>query len=1011
MPRLNSILLKGILLILPAMGDDHVYSRQVRPILSEHCFPCHGPQRQEAELRLDLTDFSDNPAVSGSESELIRRVLTNDADLQMPPPAAKRPLSTTQKNILRQWSANGAAARRHWAFLPINPPQIPTTADSQANNSIDQLVFSRLHDNGMSPAPQADADTLLRRASLALTGLPPDIKLQQKFEADSSEDAWKDIVNQLLESPSFGEQMAAQWMDVARFADTFGYDNDAPNRMWPWRDWVIRAFNENLPYDDFIRWQVAGDMLPNATTDQILATAFHRLHRQNAEGGVIPEEFVVEYRMDRVQTFATAFLGLTLECARCHDHKFDPLSQTDFYSLYALFGNIDELGTYAEKTAATPTPNLILFEGDQQSELEALRKQQHKVQKELTRIHTADSEALQNWISDTPKIRVPTPTVHLSFHDRSGVPATARLIDGPQGPALEFDGDEPMNIKEAGKFSRSSPFSIAFWLKPPASLQDAPPEMTLFHNSKPIWEAGNRGVQIELLSSGQIQVTLCHFWPGNAIRVATRKSVTPDDWSHIVVTWDGSGAAAGVCLYIGGKHQKLNTIRDTLECEIKDDTFTPQLAARRSRSGLKNGSMDEFRIWSLALSQVEVTEVWSADSSVPTDHSPDALRQHYFARIDALAAEKTKELSSLRNRETQLLTAVRRIMVMKEHKARPEAHVLNRGRYDQPGRLVKGGIPHAILPGDVGNRRQLADWMLRDDHPLVARVAVNRIWKTLWGFGLVSTPEDFGSQGSIPAHTELLDHLAWSFMQDNWDVKRFCRRILLSRTWRQASFVSEDQHRQDPENGLLARGPRYRLTAEQIRDSALLACGLLVNRIGGPSVHPPQPEGLWREVGPQKFSASKGEGRYRRSLYTFWKRTVPPPGMLIFDAVSREVCVARREVTRTSTQALALLNGPQFVEAARVLAGTAITQTESEDEALEFCCRRLLGRSLHAAELNELRAAWSEQQRLFANSPNQAQKLIGAGPAPGVDVDPVVHAAMTTVVQLLMNLAEFQELR
>ena len=1005
----------GIPLALTATADDSSFTRTVRPILAEHCFPCHGPERQEAELRLDLNDFSAVNSVIGASSDLIRRIRSTDPDEMMPPPTANRPLSRAQTDILSVWSARGAPASRHWAFERIGNPVPPLRNSPWIANSIDSFVLAKLQRRTLGPSPPARRETLLRRASLSLTGLPPSLKLQDNFAADQSRDAFEKVVDQLLDSPAFGEHMAAQWMDVARFADTFGYDNDAPTRLWPWRDWVIRAFNQNLPYDKFTRWQVAGDMLPDPSTDQVLATAFSRLHRQNAEGGVIPEEFVVEYRMDRVQTFATAFLGLTLECARCHDHKFDPITQKDFYSLYALFSNIDELGTYAEKTNATPTPNLILYEADQQKQHTKLRTAISQLENTIAQAMKDGTGRFQTWLKSKPQLTVPPPAVHLSFADRSGMPGGAELVAGVEGNGVRFDGDSPMNIKDAGQFARSEAFSMAMWIRRPAGMHSSANQMTIFHNSKPVWEAGHRGVQLELLNTGHIQFTLCHFWPGNAIRVTTKSKIPEHKWNHLAVVWDGSGKASGVQIWIGGSRQPLTIVRDNLECEIKNDTVAPQLGGRRSKSGLADGALDEFRIWRRALTAAELVRLFATDAHTSADHLPTDLRTHYFNQVDERVAKLLAELRELRQQETSLATSVRRIMVMREHAAETEAAILNRGQYDQPATKVAGGVPASIREGSVNNRRDLADWMLHPEHPLVARVAVNRIWMTLWGVGLVATPEDFGSQGDIPEHRELLDHLAHSFMNDNWNVKRLCRRILMSATWQQSSERRADLTHVDPENRLLARGPQFRLSAEQIRDSALAASGLLSRTVGGPSVRPPQPDGLWREVGPQRFAPSEGDGRYRRSLYTYWKRTVPPPGMMIFDAVSREVCVARREATGTSAQALLLLNDPQYVEAARVLAGRILDETgqtpDTADAAIELAVRHLISRRPSHTEAAELGAALREQRELFAGSPNEAQALASTGPAPPAKADAVPHAALTSVVQIIMNLSEFQELR
>ena len=1006
-----------LILTLSSSAEDEVsFSRDIRPVLSDNCFFCHGPDKQEAGLRLDVAAVAHASGAvvprDPAASQLIRRISSDDPDVRMPPPEAHRQLTADEIALLKSWIQDGGTYEKHWAFQSIDPVPLPAINDPRdwIRNPIDHFVLRRLEQKSLTPSPVADVERLLRRATLDLTGLTPTIDEMDAFLADHSNHAWERVIERLLASPAYGEQLAQQWVDVARYADTFGYDNDNENHLWPWRDWVIRAFNANLPYSDFIRWQVAGDLLPDPSQDQLVATAFNRLHRQNAEGGVLPEEFVVEYAVDRTQTFGTAFLGLTIECARCHDHKFDPVTQRDFYGLFAMFANIDELGTYAEKTSATPTPNTFLYDGTLRQEHEALKAKIANAEACLAKCEMEAQHQFAQWQKtvDVTELAAPVPVVDLSFESREQLPEAALLVDGQVGQAVRFTGDEGVQLKDQGAFERTDSFTIAAWLRP----MQLGVRMVVCHNSKPVWEVGQRGLELAVDSDGRIQFSLCHFWPGNALRVTTNPPLTAQTWTHVAVTYDGSSHASGIRIYLNGSAASVDTVRDNLY----DTTLLPadrkspfEIGARSADVGFRHGDVDEFRLYDSCLTKIELDEV-SGRTSGPPGH--DDLLSFYTSRVDEPCAVARQEVHRARVAEHNFAANLRSIMIMSELPGPATAPILMRGAYDQPGEVVPAGVPAAILdPGTSPpqNRRELVDWMLRPDHPLVARVAVNRIWRMFFGQGLVRTLEDFGSQGAQPVHPELLDYLAAHFMESGWDVKALCRLIATSATYRQSSRPRADLIERDPDNQLLARGPRHRLSAEQIRDAALTASGLLSEKSGGPSVRPTQPPGLWKEVGPKTFTADEGEGRYRRSLYTFWKRTVPPPNMMTFDAVSREVCVARRESTVTPNQALVLLNDPQFVEAARALAVEIMLKHPQTEPAITEAFRRLTGRHPRAEETRELLHAHASQLRIFDADPDAAEEFISLRTSSRDQSLPAKElASMTAVVQVIMGFFEFQ---
>lgn len=993
-----------------SIGAEVEFTREIRPLLSDNCFFCHGPDQQKSGLRLDRMDQVMEKGLirpSGTaSSELLDRLRSEDPDYRMPPPGSRRELSPAEIERIAQWIDEGAAYRGHWSLASVPPSiSLDATAFSEkgSRNAIDGFIRKRLRAQGLEPQPPADQEALLRRLTLDLTGLPPTLGEMDSFLGSSSPDRFNRAVDRLLASPSYGEHLARSWLDLARYADTYGYDNDREMHMWPWRDWVIGAFNSNLSYADFLRFQLAGDLLPNASPSQRLATAFNRLHRQNAEGGVLPEEFKSEYVADRTQTVSTAFLGLTLECARCHDHKFDPISQRDYYRLTALFNHIDEAGVYAEKTGATPTPNMFLYRAGERQRHEALKGRIDALESEWgSELEVAIRRAVP---SGDHGIRL-QPVVSEDFDGEGPWPGSTQRTEGRHGFGRLFAGDEGLELKQQGGLERTDPFSISFWLRP----SERETRRVICHNSKPHWEAGSRGLEL-YYDDHELEVGLSHFWPGNAIRVRSREKLEPGAWHHVAVTYDGSSRADGLLVFFNGDREEVEVLKDSLYATTRfpDGNDPPLvLGARQSQYGLLGDGVDEFALYAVELTFQEIR--WLADAPGAVDEG--IRRRHAARRSDPDLAALGKALRRARVRENEFVGTLQSIMVMDEMPGRASAHVLGRGEYRNQEEPVRPGVPQALLPteaGGIGNRRELAEWLLRRDHPLTARVLVNRIWSHFFGRGIVETLDDFGSQGALPSHPELLDYLAMRLMDSDWDLKALCRLIVTSATYQQSAFTSRVRVEQDPENRWYGRGPRYRLSAEQIRDAALQSSGLLVGRIGGPSVKPYQPAGLWKETGPQTYRVGTGEALYRRSLYTFMKRTAPPPNMLSFDGVSREVCVAARERTLTPVQALILMNDPQFVEGARALAGRVLECDGDEEERLRMMFRLAVSREPEAELMAVLMAALEEQRAWFSQGGDAAAQVLRIDGASSKERrDPVEWAAWMAVAQLIYNFNDFQ---
>lgn len=956
-------------------GDDHPvsFSRDVRPLLSDRCFQCHGPDQvsRQADLRLDRVEdvlgerdggrivVPGNPAAS----EIIRRITSDDPDEVMPPADSGRTLSADEIALIRQWILQGAQWEPHWAFIAPGKPELPPVADaSWPRNAIDHFVLSRLERAGLSPAPEADRRTLLRRVSLDLLGLPPTPEQLQEFLRDDSPQAYESAVERLLESPHYGERMALPWLEASRYADSSGYQEDYGRYMYPWRDWVIRAFNDNMPFDQFVIEQMAGDLLPAAAPEQVLATGFHRNHRINQEVGAIPEEFLVEYAIDRLETVGTVFLGLTIGCCRCHEHKYDPFSQREFYELYAFFNNNDEDGVdqtsrfgfckpFIEWPAAEGRRRLA----DLEARLAELNSQHSWSEQELA--------AYGQWLS--------------RMEDEQPLGLSEWLAIGPF---------------EHADASKQSGYEYAFLPEPQVDREAGSGGLTW--KPQPDWKDGTT-----LFLNGEF-----------ATYYVVRDIFLPEEMELEF----NFGASDGYKMWFDGRlfSQRLEGTTSLPKPErmrVRLSRGEHELLIKLSNAEFGQGF--HFEVASRPTVPPDVFSVLRKPAEERTTDDRGVASAHFHK---LRVAEVEQEIARLKG-------TFPKVMVMRERENVRPAHVLERGSYAHPGELVQRNTPAALLPfpeDEPRNRLGLARWLVSPEHPLTSRVTVNRFWQMIFGVGLVKTAEDFGAQGEFPSHPDLLDWLAREFIESGWDVKALMRLIVTSATYRQSSQLSPELLARDPENRLLARGPRFRLRPQFIRDQALAVSGLLVADVGGPPVKPYQPDGLWSEISnlllqkqwylTNDYVQDHGPNLYRRSIYTFWKRAMPPPGMTIFDAESREVCSVRTSRSNTPLQAMNLLNDPTYVEAARHLAHRMFREGgEQPQSRLARGMELVACRRPDSAELEILLRALARHLAIYRDDPDAARQFLSHGESDHRERhDPVEHAAYAQIGLMLLNLDE-----
>ncbi|HVX13262.1 MAG TPA: DUF1553 domain-containing protein [Pirellulales bacterium] len=1020
------------------------YNRDVRPILAENCFACHGPDSaaRKADLRLDQREAAVGAGAilpgKADESELLRRVLSSDPEEAMPPAATKKQLTAAQKETLRRWISEGAAYQPHWSLIAPARSPLPAVKDAAwCRNPIDHFVLARLEAAGLQPAPEADRRTLARRLSLDLTGLPPKPEVVEAFVADTSPDAYEKYVEERMNSTAWGEHRGRYWLDAARYADTHGIHFDNYREIWSYREWVIGAFNRNLPFDQFTIEQLAGDLLPNRTLEQQVASGFNRCNITTSEGGAIAEEYQVLYTRDRTETTSMVWLGTTAGCAVCHDHKFDPLTQREFYELSAFFNNTTQ-NPMDGNIKDTP-PVLFVPSAADRPRWDTLGAELADARKQIDERRKAARPDFDAWLASAAPAAIAglVPTDGLRFHaelngggDNSfavtydgqprTVSASAQLVwqPGHVAPlALQCTPGAVAEVADVGDLERDQAFSYGAWVKL-AKIETAGSIFARMDD-----QHDYRGWDL-WMENGRVGSHIVNRWPDDALKVVSNDPIKANEWTHVFVTYDGSSQANGLKVYINGRPQATSVQPNALKSTIR--TEVPfKLAQRHSSSRLDDMLIEDVRLYGRALPPGDVQKLAQATRAAAlvakapdqrSDAEKDELYQWWLAALDGLSQQLAGKVAGLEQEEAVIKSRGTVAHVMQERADPAMAYVLYRGDYDKRRDPVQADTPDMLPPMPAGlpkTRLGLAQWLLLPEQPLTARVTVNRFWQELFGTGIVRTAGDFGVAGELPTHPELLDWLAVDFRENGWDVRRFFKQLVTSATYRQAALNTPEKLEKDPQNRLFSRGPRFRMDGEMIRDYALAAGGLLVQKVGGPSVRPYQPEGVWEAVAmigsnTRDYKADSGENLYRRSLYTFWKRAAPPASLDILNAPSREVCTVRRERTDTPLQALVTLNDPQFVESARHLAEVVLKQGgESAESRLDLLARRLLARSWRAEELPAVQASLTDLQAFYQAHAEEAKLLITVGESkadPALDVS--VLAAWTMLANELMNLDE-----
>jgi len=1075
--------------ILPGVAAPAIdFNRDIRPILSDHCWACHGPdeRKRKAGLRLDQQESALSELKSGSHaivpgkpesSSLVNRLTSHDPDELMPPPKEGKPLSKEQIALLIRWIKEGAGWKEHWAFIPPERPEVPQVKRKDwPVNDLDRFILERIEQAGLKPSPDAGKPALLRRATFDLTGLPPTPEEVDAYLADGSPEAYEKVVDRLLASKHYGERMAMNWLDLARYADTSGYHFDGVRFMWLWRDWVINAFNDNKPYDVFTVEQLAGDLLPQPTRDQRLATAFVRNNMTNDEGGADPDEYLNKYVADRVSTLGSVWLGMTVACAECHDHKFDPVKMTEFYQFYAFFHNVPEKGLDRIRTD-NPPPRLPMPTSDQAVKFVEADFRLRDAEKTLQDRSNELGETQEKWERETtaappPKTDDTGLRVLLTFDDTLSVSTNAvtpggtngspasdstirsssgetpeagpkfvradkpEFVDGRVGRALKFDGKMHIDLDQAVTLENTNAFSYGGWFRPQSGGAIL---------SKMEKGPGYRGFDL-FVSDSRFEAHLIHQYPDDAIKVKTKDKFEGNQWRHVLISYDGSGKAAGVKIFVDGREREVEIEKDNLTGSIRNSE--PLRIGSRNGESMIQGQLDDVRFYDRALGSEDarllvfnaMMPILQKSRGKRSEEERNDLQRLYKENyaVDYLRAEKA--LAAAKKEKNALIEAIPTAMVMEEMTPPRETHRLIRGDFRNKGERVFPETPAFLPPvtktkvsNDDGrlrmqfegaspattnslNRLDLATWLVSPAHPLTARVTVNRYWAMFFGTGLVKTVNDFGSQGEWPSHPELLDWLAVRFRDGDpkatppvqpWDVKALVRLIVTSRTYRQSAALTTEKRERDPYNRLLARSPRLQLDAELVRDNALAVSGLLNDRIGGPSVKPYQPDGLWDGTD-SKFVQDHGDDLYRRGMYVFWRRSAHYPAFATFDAPNREVCTFFRQRTQTPLQSLVLMNDPAFVECARGLAARVIREEPNDlNSRLTRAFRLTLGRKPGDDEIATLQRAHDQRLTEFKSNPKAADELLSVGESKVAEgTDRVELAAMTAVANVLLNLNE-----
>ncbi len=1039
-------------------ADEIRFNREVRPILTENCFACHGPDanKRKASLRLDTREglFDKTPkrepaVVPGKpdRSELWSRITTTNLDDRMPPLDSHKTLTPEQIATLKKWIIQGAPWQGHWAFVKPERAAVPakfrvSSSVFRVRNPIDAFVLQKLESKGLKPNVEADKRTLVRRAFLDVTGLPPKPAEVAAFLNDKSADAYENLVKRLLASPRYGEHRARYWLDAARYADSHGLHFDNYREMWPYRDWVIKAFNKNMPFDRFTVEQLAGDLLENADDDTRTATGFERCNMTTNEGGTIEEENLANYANDRVTTLSWVYLGLTMNCAACHDHKFDPITQKDFYSMSAFFRNTKQTGF--DKNIRESDLFMVVPQGAaDRARWSALTDELESARKAREAFEAQTAVAFTNWLAEVDATKLPKSIdidgdyLRAPLNEGSGTSVSLWLdgqqktvaagtnlswkTNGPIGSAPVLTKDNSLDLGNAGDWDSREPFSMGAWVFVPKDFKGEGSVIAKMGGD----DKKGRGWEMFIRESDFGMKMVHRSSVAMEVR-STEKVVKHGRWNHLFVTYDGGERTGGVKLFVNGVEVNANRDNNRLEWTIRNEA--PLRIGRREKNNeLKNVAVQDARIVKRRLSGAEVSALSAAarldelvfwlNEEDPTNAAvASLLRNYYNVTLNKTWHAAQAKFAALELEQQDIRGRSPRTLVQQEKMdSMPTAQVLFRGAYDKPKDTVFAATPavlHAMPKGAPTNRLGLAQWMIARDNPLTARVTVNRFWQEAFGIGLVKSSEDFGTTGESPTHPGLLDWLALEFQESGWDVKHMIELIVTSSAYRQSAEITKEKLEKDPQNRFLSRGPRFRMDAEMVRDYALVTSGLLVGKIGGPSVKPYQPDGIWEAVAmPESntrfYTRDSGEALYRRSMYTFWKRAAPPATMDIFNAPSREVCTVKRERTNTPLQALVTLNDPQFIEAARHLAEVALCDAKKEEDALRTIAERLLSRPLTSKEFGVVKNSLKEMQAFYEKQPDAAKQLLAIGESKPSDKVPAPQlAAMTMVANELMNLDE-----
>lgn len=1025
---------------LAQLPEEIDYNFSVKQILSDKCFSCHGPDSKNrlAHLRLDISDIAYahkgengyNAIKPGNifKSDLVRRILSDDSHVIMPTPESNLALTPYEKAVLIKWVELGAKYKPHWAYVAPEKPAIPEVLNPnwKVINDVDPFIYQKLEEQGLQPASQADKLTLIRRLSFDIRGIAPSVKEIKDFVSDISPKAYEILVDLFLASEHYGERMSEYWLDVSRFADSYGYLDDKHYDQSPWRTWVINAYNKNLPFDKFITWQLAGDLLPNPTQEQVLATGFNRNHKQNSEAGIIEEEFRVEYVTDRTNTLGASLMATTLGCAKCHDHKYDPVSQKDYYSLFAFFNSTFEKGgpNYGSNDMVAG-PTLLLTKEEEEIIIQNLKKNIKQLEADYKlKEDKFTAAALQEGEKNIKKSLQQSVVAKLSFDKLNQKDpkrtffineadpsinanfSNAEFGQGISGQSLKYNDETLVSFpsEKIGNFERYQPFSFSLWLKFPEDY----PLATVFHKSD-YHRYGYQGYDL-VLRNNQLNFRLIHNFPHDAISVLSPLRLKTNQWYHIAISYNGNSKADGITLYINGNKQNNQVEYDHLVKHIKSfysihkGPNLPSLVfgLRTLDRSMPKGEIDDFYLFNNTLNQPQANFLYQKKQF------PLKGKKEEFATINPVLYSTRKQLADLYD-------SIQEVMVMGDLPIPRPTYVLNRGLYTDPTTQVFPSTPSAILsyPKHLPNNRYgLAQWLFMSNHPLTSRVAVNRIWQIIFGNGLVKTSDDFGNQGALPTHPALLDFLSVWYRENAWNTKALQKLIFMSAVYRQSSLHETAVVKKDPLNIYLSRSPRYRYSAEMIRDNALSVSNLLVQKIGGPSVYPYQPTDLWEQLSDKswryKYLEVEGEGLYRKSIYTIRKRTSVVPFLQIFDASDRTVCSVKRTVSSSPMQSLAILNNPQMIEVSMHIALRMMNEAGSVlKEQLNFGFFIITGRYPKVKELNLLVKMYTSEMAQFTLHPDKANKLVSMGylkPKINNNIELASHAS---IAMALMNTDEF----